>query len=246
MHTHPSLRSSISRWSANLVWGTTMVCLLHGCSQADQPAQQPPPQAAPPPAAQTTPDKQILDSHDDPVVVDNAHVGVTRESKPKPPQNKGGKEWSISEMDRFTHLQYWTKDKQNVQHGPTTIAVDNNVKTFYFDLVEDKDDETGPNSRVFEIRQVPAGGAHDDVRVESKAADLEFEAQGNDLKDKTKKLHIGQIRYGTNKFLCFAETGAPLTRKCNSWTRLPKEVRVELCANKECEQLSREKAPVPR
>lgn len=230
-----------------MLCGTALIGLLHGCSASQQPAPQP---ASQPPAQEASPaaaDKQVLvNSHDDPVVVDNEHVGVSRESKPKTPKHIQNDEWSVHEIDFFSHIQYWARDKGNTEHGPKTIAVGNNVKAFQFDLVEDKETETGPRGRSFEIRLYSAGGAHDEVRVESKTADLKFKDQGTDLKDQTKKLRIGQIRYGGNKFICFAETGEPLERECRTWTKLPQKIRVELCANEQCEQISDVHVPAPR
>ena len=200
---------------------TALLAIAIACSRPSS-SDQPP----------LTPQGRVLNSHDDPIVVDNEHIEVSRETRKGDAVRIGSdKTWALDEMDKFTHIKVWARSKGNQEKEIGPIAGQDPTAPFELDVMEDNG---APPTGVLAISQIALGGLHKHGVVASLHNDLEFMSENKGIKDKKDKLHVAQIRFGSQR-ICLAETGLPVESACGAWKNLPKKVRIELCANVQCE-----------
>jgi hypothetical protein len=186
------------------------------------------------PDAQTS--RRPHSNHDDPVVVDNERISITRAAQPKDPKGSD-RYWSLHEMEPFTHVRVTSKPKMKESRSLGPIKLDREVSTFRFDVLEEGQTASDVNFTV--SLDLPKEGAealdgHKQIFVASSDDRLQFYASGKSVRDKNKSLHIGQIS-SAGFSVCLARTGWPEVGPCGSdWAVLPETVKVELCANSDC------------
>jgi hypothetical protein len=167
----------------------------------------------------------IRNSHDDPVVVDNGPIEVSKGSATPRPDN--GRRWAIHHSARLKLLHAYSLRASSGKWLPLETPLPlTNVKEIVFTLVAK--DTPRAAMTIFRDQFLEEWPWNQQVRLDP---EFDFEAKGGVLTPKTahQSYRIAEIRFGSH-VVCLAEADRPLPRPCANFDNPPDEIRVLLCA----------------
>ena len=105
-----------------------------------------------------TPQGHAINSHDDPIVVDNEHIEVSRETRKRDAVRIGSdKTWALDEMDKFTHIKVRARDPRATKKRRSVRSrVQDPTVPFRLDVMEDNG---APPTGVLAISQIALGSS---------------------------------------------------------------------------------------
>jgi hypothetical protein len=169
----------------------------------------------------------VFGSHDDPVVVDNGPIEISKGSAV--PREDGGRRWAIHHSARLTLLHAYSRRQGSGQwlalETPRSLR---GVKEIVFRLVATPGEAPSRSMVIFRDQFLEEWPWNQQVRLDP---EFTFVGDGTYLRPHKdfEGYRIGEIRFGQH-VVCLAEADRPLPRECRRWDNPPDEIRILLCA----------------
>jgi hypothetical protein len=173
-------------------------------------------------------DLVILNSHDDPVVVDNGPIRVARD-KATPEKDGHGRRWAIHHSARLKLLHAYSRRASSGKWLPLETPLPlTDLREIVFRLVAKPKEEPTKSMTIFRDQFGEQWPWDQAVRLDP---EFDFEWKDDALTPAAdyQGYRIGEIRFGRH-VICLAEADRPLPRACSNFDNPPDEIRVLLCA----------------
>ena len=177
----------------------------------------------------------VIRSHDDPIVIDNSPIFVSRPGIAEYPEAESGSyRWSLRRMDRLHHMRVVSTDGGGTAHPlPGDYPTLRGIGDITFRLM----DGNGKDARqAFVVRRDGFWERpfFQHVRARPEANAFRFVLDGRRLTPHQQPdLHIAEIRFGDTT-ICLAGGPVPTRAACDEWDYMPATLEIKLCANAEC------------
>ena len=174
-------------------------------------------------------------NHDDPIVIDNSPIFVSRPGISEYPEEEtGSRRWSLRAMDRLHHMRVVSNDGGGTPHPlPGDYPTLRGIGDITFKLM-DKDGNDAHKAFVVRRDAFWERPFFQHVRARPEANAFRFALEGRRLTPfQQPDLHIAEISVGDTT-ICLADDPVPTRAACVQWDYMPATLEVKLCANAEC------------
>jgi hypothetical protein len=175
-------------------------------------------------------------NHDDPIVIDNSPIFVSRPGIAEYPEAESGSSprWSLRKMDRLDHMRVVSKDGGGTPHPlPGDYPTLRGIGDITFKLM-DKDGRDAHKAFVVRRDAFWERPFFQHVRARPEANAFRFVLDGRRLTPwEHPDLHVAEIAFGDTT-ICLADDPVPTRAACAQWDYMPATLEIKLCANAAC------------